>query len=216
MAEKIRVIIADDHRMVRKSIIEFLKNESDIEIVGEAADGKETYQEAGVLNPDVIVMDISMPKMNGIEASREITKDFPQIHIVAFSMYADKQIIKKALAAGASGFVPKDSSIDCLIEAIHSAKEGRIYLGGEISKMMEDEVIDNDRIVSIHETESISDMERTVLRMLADKCTVDSISEKLNIPVDDLRKQLVQIMKRFEIKSLSELIEYAMWERITV
>jgi len=109
MAEKIRVIIADDHRMVRKSIIEFLKNESDIEIVGEAADGKETYQEAGVLNPDVIVMDISMPKMNGIEASREITKDFPQIHIVAFSMYADKQIIKKALAAGASGFVPKDS-----------------------------------------------------------------------------------------------------------
>ncbi|NPV01217.1 MAG: response regulator transcription factor [Brevinematales bacterium] len=216
MAEKIRVIIADDHRMVRKSIIEFLKKESDIEIVGEAVDGKETFEEAGVLLPDVIVMDISMPKMNGIEASQKITKDFPEIHIVAFSMYADKQIIKKALAAGALGFVPKDSSIDCLIEAIHSVNQGKIYLGGEIAKMMEEDSCDYTGLGTPKETGLITEDERVILQLLSDKYSVDAISEKLNIPVDELRKRLVSIMNKYEIKSLGDLIEYAMWEKITV
>lgn len=216
MTGKIRVIIADDHRMVRKSIIEFLKKENDIEIVGEAMDGQETCKEAGTLHPDVIVMDISMPKMNGIEAAREITKSYPGIHIVAFSMYADKQIIKKALAAGALGFVPKDSSIDCLIEAIHKVNDGNIYLGGEIAKMMEDNTFDGGGASLSKETDMITSDEKIILQMLSDKYSVDLIAEKLAIPIDDLRKQLVRMMNKLEIKSLGDLIEYAMWEKITV
>ncbi|OHD54115.1 MAG: hypothetical protein A2Y33_10395 [Spirochaetes bacterium GWF1_51_8] len=214
MPKKIRIIVADDHRMVRKSIIEYLRKENDIDVIGEAVDGKETCDEARKLNPDVIVMDISMPRVNGIDATRDLLKLFPDIKVIAFSMYSDKRIIKKALAAGASGFVPKDSPIETLIDAIHTVMQGKLFLTLEIQDMLDS---DRTEIMEMNSEDTIlSEKEKMMLNYLSEKCTVDEISDRMNIEIGDLRNKIVHLMNKLEIKSLGELIEYAQWEKITV
>ena len=132
----IKVLIADDHQLFREGMVNLLSNVEDIEVIGQAKDGKETIERARQLKPDVILIDIGMPLMNGIDATRILKKEYPSIKVIAVSMHSDRQFVKGILEAGADGYLLKNCTYRQLIDAVHSVVSGKKYLSDEITGMI--------------------------------------------------------------------------------
>ena len=176
----VRIIIADDHRLFREGLVNLLSDSKDIEIIAEAENGNDAIVKARELNPDIIVMDIGMPVLNGVDATSRLLKELPAIKVIALSMHSEKQFIKGMLEAGASGYLFKNCAYDELIEAIHTVNTGKKYLSDKITEIMIQDYLGKEE--SIPETDSeLTEREAEILKLIAEGVPTSEISELLSV-----------------------------------
>jgi two-component system response regulator NreC len=211
----IKVMIADDHQIVREGLRTMLEKEHDIQVVGEAVDGRMTERLARELVPDVIIMDVAMPDLNGIEATRQIVAELPGVKIIALSMHDDRRFVLNMLKAGAAGYMLKDCAFKDLAKAIRVVMNHKTYLSHEIA-----DIVVKDYLASSSPTESsvfqlLSPREREVLQLIAEGKTSAQIADNLHISVKTVESHRQQIMIKLKIKSVAELTKYAIREGLT-
>lgn len=206
----ISVLLVDDHALVREGIRSLLQLQSDINVVGEAGDGKEAIQKTRELKPDVIVMDISMPSMGGIDATRQIVKENPAARIVVLSRYDNLGYARSLLEAGASGYVPKKAVSTELTAAIRTVYAGNVFLYPSIAKAVAKDYI---HLVQVeHKTdlyERLTDREREVLKLIAEGCSSRQIAGQLYLTVKTVLNHRRNIMEKLGIENSTQLIRYA-------
>lgn len=208
--KKIRVLLAEDHTIVRQGIAALLGVESDMEVVGEASSGLEAVELAKKLGPDVILMDIGMRQLNGLEATREIKKLYPSMKILVLTMYDNEEWIFQILRAGASGYLIKDSAMTDLSSALRAVYQGDSYLSPSISKMVIEEYI---RKAELGEKKGVEDLlsgrEREILQLIAEGNSVPQISNLLCISKKTVEAHKTHIMEKLNIHDKVGLIKYA-------
>jgi DNA-binding NarL/FixJ family response regulator len=211
----IKVLIADDHQIVRDGLRSMLEKEPWIKVVGEAEEGRTTLRLARELAPDVIIMDVSMPDLNGIEATRQIVAEFPTIKVIALSMHNDRRFVLNMIKAGAKGYLLKDSAFKELAKAIKVVVSNQTYLSGEIADILVQDylsVATPDEFSAFH---LLSPREREVLQLLAEGKSSNQIAENLHISVKTVETHRAQLMAKLKIKSIAELTKYAIREGLT-
>ena len=209
--EKIKIVIADDHTIFRQGLRMLLAQEDDMEVVGEAADGIEALELAKKYNPDVILLDIAMPNMDGVKVAGTIKKRFPQIKIIVLTSYSDDQFLFEFLKLGVSGFVLKDSASQELIYSIRKSNEGMVFFDPSVSK----KVMEKFTQVSGGKSDfvnygKLSDREKEVLRLVAEGCATKEVAEKLYISPKTVENHRANIMKKLNIRDRTGLTKYAL------
>jgi len=203
--KRIRILLADDHTVVRQGFRMILSAQTDMEIVGEAGNGREAVELAATLRPDVVVMDVAMPELNGIEATRRLTADNPHIRVVALSMHKDSVYVREILRAGARGYLLKDSVADDLVAAVRAVAGGEGYLSPAISNA----VLDDYRKHVTNPIDLLSSREREVLQMLAEGKTNKEIAVTLSLSVYTVDAHRGRIMEKLNVHSINELVRFA-------
>ncbi|MEZ5106050.1 MAG: response regulator transcription factor [Draconibacterium sp.] len=205
---KIRVLIADDHQLFREGISNLLASFEKIDVIAQAADGEETFDKVKQLKPDVILLDIAMPKMNGIEACKKIKKNFPQVKIITVSMHSDKQYVKGVLEAGADGYLLKNCTLRQLTDAIQSVYDGKKYLSQDITDL----VISGYLAPSSPDDEyaSLSEREKEIFLLLAEGESTKEIADKLFISVKTVGTHKQNIFEKMGLKTNADVVKYAL------
>jgi len=215
MGDPVRILIADDHTLVRQGFLVLLKSQPDFQVVGEAGDGQEVTKLAGKLSPDVVVLDIGMPFLNGIDAARQIKKENPKIKIIFLSMHTDQAYIYQSLLAGASGYLIKQGAARELIDAIRASIAGNIYLSPLISQQVVESYLRNQQAAQAVETASpLTTRERQILQMIAEGLTTKEIANQLNISLKTVDAHRSNIMSKLQINNLPGLVKYALQHKI--
>lgn len=210
MTDRIRVLIADDHAIVRAGIRLLLDSQSDIEVVGEATDGLGAVKKADELQPDVALIDIGMPGMNGLEATRAIKQAHPNIQVLALTMHENERYFFQVLQNGAVGYVVKGASPEELLIALRAAYRGQAYLCPSLAKKLLDDYIK--RVESGEEKDSydeLTEREREVLRLIAEGQTGREIAGKLFLSANTVERHRANLMGKLSLHSRAELIKYA-------
>jgi two-component system response regulator NreC len=208
----IRILLADDHKILRESLGESLSDIEDFQIVGEAEDGIAAVKKAKELLPDVVVMDISMKNINGIEATRQILSEFPNIKIIILSMHLNKLFITEALKTGASGYLLKNCGVKELEEAIRSAIQNKSYLSPEVSDVITKIYLKETPGVDTSVAQILSPREREVLQLLAEGKSTKETADVLNVSIRTVESARISMKKKLGLNSLAELTQYAIRE----
>lgn len=206
-----KVLIADDHQLFREGLVNLLSSAPDVEVIAEAEDGKEATEKTKKLKPDVLLIDIGMPHMNGIEATRVLKKDMPELKIIAVSMHSDRQFVKGILEAGADGYLLKNCTYRQLIDAIQSVKSGKKYLSDDITEMIIKGYLDPNQTETESYTE-LSEREMEILKLYAEGKSTREISEKLFISVKTVGTHKQHILEKLGLKTNADLVKYAIKE----
>jgi DNA-binding NarL/FixJ family response regulator len=208
--KKIRILLADDHNIMRRGLRLLLERQPGFEVVGEAADGRQAMEGAEATKPDVVVLDIAMPHMSGIEAAQRIRALIPQAAIVILSMHSDEGYVLRALKAGAKGYLLKDSAENDLIEAIRAVSEGKAFFSPEISKILvEDYVRDMRKRGAEDSYELLTSREREILQLLAEGKSNKDIATLLNLSLYTVETHRRNLQDKLNLHSVAELILYA-------
>jgi len=205
MREKIHILLADDHAVVRQGFKMILAAQPDMAIVGEAGNGREAVELAGTLQPDVIVMDVAMPELNGIEATRRLADTSPRTRVLALSMHKDSVYVREILRAGARGYLLKDSIASDLLAAVRAVARGEGYLSPGVS----DAVLDDYRRHVTDPIDLLTSREREVLQMIAEGKTNKDIATILNLSVYTVDAHRGHIMEKLNLHSGNELVRFA-------
>ena len=211
----IRIVIADDHKMVREAISSLLSNEIGMEVVGEAEDGRTAVQLARELQPDVIIMEVVLPSLNGIEATRQIVRELPTAKVIALSTRSDGRSVREMLKAGASGYVPKDCAFQELVTAIGNVVSNQTYLSSKISGIVVEEYIHR---LAEHDDSAYSLLtprEREVLQLIAEGKSTKTIARELFVSNKTIEWHRSQLMHKLGVQSVAELVKYAISEGLT-
>jgi len=211
----IRVLLADDHAIVRQGLCNSIQREKDMEVVGQAKDGFSTIRLVKKLAPDVVIMDISMPDVNGIDATREITHDFPQVKVIALSMHSAKKFVREMFKAGASGYLLKDCEFDELADAIRTVMSGKSYLTPEITDVVVDSYVRTSTEDESSVFTALSKRERQVLQLLAEGKNTKQIGLKLHISPKTVEAHRLRVMEKLKIDNVAQLTKYAIQEGLT-
>jgi two-component system response regulator NreC len=212
----IRIIIADDHQIVRQGLKTLLEREPDLQVVAEAEDGRRTLSLVREFIPHVVVLDVEMPDLNGIEAARQILAEFPQVKVIALSIYSDRRFVVNMLKAGANGYLLKDCAFEELAQAIRLAMSNRIYLSpGVADVVVKDYVNSSSSSGSQSVFAVLTPREREVLQLLSEGKRTSQIADLLHISVKTVETHRQQIMHKLGIKSVAELTKYAIREGLT-
>ena len=203
--KRIRILLADDHAVVRQGFKMILDAQPDMEIVGEAANGREAVDLAEQLHPDVVVMDVAMPELNGIEATRRLASSVPHARVVALSMHKDSVYVREILRAGARGYLLKDSGAADLVAAIHAVASCESYLSPAVSNA----VLDDYRRLATNPIDLLTSREREVLQLLAESKTNKEIAGVLNLSVYTVEAHRGRIMEKLNLHSIGELVLFA-------
>jgi len=211
----IRILLADDHAIILDGLCSLLDRNPDLKVVGRAADGMSAVRLAAELSPDVVIMDISMPRLNGIDATRQILAAHPRTKVIALSMHKDGRYISEALKSGALGYLLKESAFEELVAAVRTVMKGQGYLSASIAG-----VVIKDYIRHLEETESgafsiLTPREREVLQTLSEGLSTKEIASRLSVSVKTVETYRNQIMEKLDIHSIAELTKYAIREGIT-
>ncbi len=212
----VRILLADDHKLFRQGLRALIDKNDELNVVGEARNGREAIQMAAKSSPRVVIMDISMPDMNGIEATRRIAERNPSIKIIALSMHSNRRLVLEILKAGARGYLLKDCAFEELMTAIRTIMDGKIYLSPEISDTMIKDYIRNSTQKKDGSVFSIlSSREQEVLQLLAEGRTAKQIAYKLDLSVKTIETHRQKIMNKLGIHSIAEMTKYAIREGLT-
>jgi two-component system response regulator NreC len=207
---KIRVLLAEDHTIVRKGIRSLLDDQANIEVVGEAEDGREAIEKVEELSPDIILMDNTMPILNGLEATRQIKKRFPEVKILILTMHTNEEYIFQFLRVGASGYLVKQTAPTELVSAIEAVSRGDSFLSPSVSRTIIDEFVRQAEATGKWDSyDSLTDREREVLQLLAEGFSSKEIADHLHISVKTVGVHKINLMHKLNLHSQSELTKYA-------
>jgi two-component system, NarL family, response regulator NreC len=207
---KIRILLADDHQLMRSGIRLMLERESDLSVVGEASDGREAVALAKSMRPDVVVMDIGMANLNGIEAAQQVTQNRPEVAIVMLSMHSDESYVLRALKAGARGYLLKDSAEADLIKAVHAVAGGKSFFSPAVSKVLLDDYVRKLKRSGADDAyDLLTPREREVLQLVAEGKSNKDIANLLNLSVYTVESHRSNLMEKLNLRGLPELILYA-------
>lgn len=210
MNRPVNILLADDHTIVRQGLALLLGEQANLKIVGEAINGQEAVEKALELNPDVIIMDIAMPRMNGIEAAKRIRKQLPKTKILILSMYSHEHYIHELLETGISGYLLKDSSGRDIIKAIHAAMNNETFLSPSISKKLVDTYLSPRKTSSKAERyKLLSNREREVFQLIAEGHSTRQISETLCVSISTIKSHRAKIMEKLGIDTPVKLVHFA-------
>lgn len=212
---KIRVLLADDHKIMRDGLCSLLEREDNIEVVAEAENGRVAVQMTLEQQPDVVIMDISMPDMNGIEATRQIVSSLPETKVLALSMHSDKRFVVETFQAGAAGFLLKDCASEELARAINTVAKNQTYLSAEIAGIMVDAYVNRFTPPTSSASSVLTGREREVLQLIAEGWTTKQIASHLYVSVKTVETHRRQIMKKLDRHSVADLTKYAISEGLT-
>jgi two-component system response regulator NreC len=206
----IRILLADDHTVVRDGLRALLEKQPDMAVVAEAADGRDSVRLAEELAPDVVIMDIAMPNMNGIEATRRITASCPRTAVVVLSMHQDESYVLRSLKAGAKGYLLKDSLRSDVIDAIRSVAQGRSFLTRKVSRMLQEDYVSQLQRRGLDDSyDLLTDREREILQLIAEGRTNKEVAGLLNVSLTTVETHRTHILQKLGIHSIPELILYA-------
>lgn len=211
----IRIILIDDHKILRDALKTVLDREHDIVLAGEASDGAEALKLVRENRPDVVVMDVGMPNMGGIETTRALLAEHPGLRVLALSTYSDRRIVLQMLDAGACGYVVKSAGRDELLRAIRAVAQGRTYLCPEISAVVIDTVRGGKKSIDKNGDIRLGRREREVLQLLAEGCTSPIIAGRLHIATSTVEVHRRNIMRKLDLHSVAELTKYAVRNGLT-
>ena len=204
-----KLLLVDDHAVVRSGLKMLLENEQDVEIVGEAENAAGALQQAKLLKPNVILMDIGLPDMSGIEATREIKKHMPDVAVVALTIHEDEEYFFKMLDAGASGYVPKRAAPEELLTAIRAAASGQVYLYPSLAKLLVRDYLSGGRPSGEQAASELTEREQEVLTYLAEGANNEEIATALVISPKTVARHRENIMRKLNLHSRAELVRYA-------
>lgn len=210
--KKVKIIIADDHLLVRTGIISLLKDVPDIETIGEAENGQVVIEKAKKLKPDVVLMDISMPKVSGIEATNQIKETNPAIQILILTMHDNEEYILSSLKQGASGILHKDTSKDELVTAIKTVASGKRYFGRSVSQIIVESLLQKVESSDLSQTQDkvfLTKREKEVLYLIANGLSNQEIAERLGISARTVDTHKTNLMQKLNIKTTAALARYA-------
>lgn len=211
----IRVVLADDHQIIRDGLRALVDQQDGMHVVADAESGRRAVELADELRPQVVIMDVSMPDLNGIEATRRIVGATPTVKVVGLSMHRDKRFIVEMLKAGASGYLLKDCAFDELAQAIHTVMRGQIYLSPAISDVVVEDLVREPRQEASSAFSSLSGREREILQLLAEGKTTKQIALHCHISTKTVETHRHNIMDKLDKPSIAELTKYAIWEGLT-
>ncbi|HVG72105.1 MAG TPA: response regulator transcription factor [Vicinamibacterales bacterium] len=207
---RVRILLADDHTVVRQGLRKLLEERPDWEVIAEAGDGREAVRLAEQQKPDVAILDVAMPLLNGIEATRQITKRVPSTRVLVLSMHADEAYVTQILQAGATGYLLKDSADVDLLKAVGEAAQGRSFFSPAIARVMLDDYVRQlaDKGVT-DRYESLSEREREIFQLIAEAKTNKEIAALLNVSPSTVETHRAHIMEKLDLHSAAEIVLYA-------
>ncbi|HOK96561.1 MAG TPA: response regulator transcription factor [Anaerohalosphaeraceae bacterium] len=211
----VRVVLVDDHEIMREGMSALLRKYSQFEVVGQASDGRQAVEVVLELKPDIVIMDVGMPNLNGIEATRRMLAQLPNLKVMALSTHSDGNIVAKMIKAGACGYMLKDSAFEELIEGLNTILEGKTFLCNKVSKVVFSEYVS--MITNPNRTldDGLSSREREVLQMVAEGHTTKEIAEALNLSTKTVDSHREHIMEKLGIRNVAGLTRYAIREGLT-
>lgn len=207
---KLRILLADDHNLMRQGLRKILEEHPDWEVVAEAANGREAVKQALELKPDIAILDIAMPQLNGIEATRQITRRAPEVRICILSMYSDESYIIQVLQAGARGYLLKDSADTDLIRAVAALAQGKSFFSPVVAKVMLDDYVRHLAERGIADRfDSLSEREREIFQLIAEGRSNKEIAELLCVSASTVETHRAHIMGKLDVHSTAEIVLYA-------
>ncbi len=210
MDKSTRILIADDHTIVRQGLARLLNDQPDLKVVGEAVNGRQAVDKALELKPEIIIMDIAMPQLNGIEAAKRIRKKLPKTKILILSMYSHEHYIHELFETGISGYLLKDSSGRDIIQAIHAALNNETFLSPSISKVLVDTYRSPQRSSSRAERyKQLSNREREVFQLIAEGHSTRQIAEMLCVSISTIKSHRAKIMEKLDVDTPVKLVHFA-------
>lgn len=202
----IKILLADDHGIVREGLRFLLAKDPQIEVVGEAEDGQKALERVRELLPDIVVMDISMPNLNGVDATRQIINEFPKVKVVALSMHSDRTFVVSMFKAGASGYVLKECLSDELVEAVQTVYGGEWYISRKITGLVMGDYVHRLLETSDLPSETLSDRERQVLQLIAEGKNTKQIAGRLSVTAKAIEANRRKAMEKLGVQSVAELV----------
>jgi len=211
---KTRILLADDHKIMRDGLCSMLAKEEGVEVIGESENGRTAVELAQALKPDVVIMDIGMPDLNGIEATRQIVADAPRVKVLALSIHADRRYVMSMLRAGASGYLLKECAFEELVHAVRAVVANRTYMSPAIADIVVDSVRhpSQDKIPA---DSVLTAKEREVLQLLAEGMTTKEIASQLQVSAKTVETHRQHIMNKLDVHSVAELTKYAVREGLS-
>jgi two-component system response regulator NreC len=211
----IRIILADDHTIVRHGLNKLIQQQEDMEVIAQAADGHSTVELTRELSPDMVIMDIGMPDLNGIDATQQIIREFPQVKVIGLSMHSGKKFVIEMLKAGASGYLLKDCALEELNTAIKAVASGKTYLSPSITDVVVENYVRHSKKKESSVFSLLSQREREVLQLMAEGKTTKQIGLKLHISPKTVEGHRLRIMEKLNMDSVAKLTKYAIQEGLT-
>ena len=211
----IRILLADDHKITRQGLRSLLEKQKDMEVVAEADNGRSAVQLAAELDPDIIIMDVTMPDLNGVEAAKQILAKSPEIKIIALSMHSDALFVTEMLKSGASGYLLKDCAFEELTRAIRTVADDKTYLSPAISGVVIEDYLHRLNTTDFTGPDVLTDREKEVIQLMAEGNSTKQIALKLHISVKTVETHRRQIMNKLDIHNVAELTKYAIRKGIT-
>ena len=212
---KTRILLTDDHETMRKGLRSLLERETDFEVIGEASNGRDAIRLARELEPDIMVMDVGMPDVNGMEATSRIMAKMPDMRIVALSMHSDKRFVTGMLTAGAFGYVLKSEAVEELVGAIRAVKTGRVYTSPKVTDVVMQDYVNKLTTPQGDGESPLTPRESEVLGLLAGGASTREISEQLHLSVNTVDTHKRRIQHKLDLHSVAELTKYAIRHGLT-
>lgn len=204
----IRVLLVEDHHLVRAGIRSLLDSFPDVDVVGEAANGRDALKMSRQLNPKVVLMDISMPELNGLEATTRLTRSCPDSRVLMLSMHSDEEYVAQSLRAGARGYLVKDAATKELELAIHTLARGEIFISSSISASVLDKLMADSGDGSA--LNQLTSRQREILQLVAEGCSTREIAKRLSLSVKTVETHRTHLMERLEIRDVPGLVKFAL------
>jgi len=211
----VKIILADDHRIMREGLRALLERDAAIEVIAEADNGRTTVELSRELNPDVVVIDIGMPDLNGIDATRQIVSESPAVKVIALSMHSDRKFVREMLSAGASGYLLKDSAFEELGTALATVINNQTYLSPKIADTVVKDYLGKVEPKESKVSPALTKREREVLQLIAEGKTTKDIAAQLYVSIKTIETHRKQIMDKVGLNSVAELTKYAIREGLT-
>jgi two-component system response regulator NreC len=212
--DKVRVLLADDHTILRDGIRALLEDEPGMEVIGEAEDGRTAVRLACQLKPDVVLMDIAMPLLNGLEATRQIKHNCPQVKVLILTMHENEEYIRQVLASGAMGYILKDAAARELLDAIHAVRRGEAVLSPAITRLVIENYLRWGDLQKDDSSNGLSPREREVLQLIAEGYSNKQIAEILCISIKTVQAHRMNLMSKLDLHDRADLIKYAIQRKI--